>query len=1830
MKIKENLKKIVSAVLTASMLIGVSPMITPITTYAAQSNDYVDPADSWLETNNRTNELDANATVTSGTQWCFVCNKETLSISYRVPEYTRTGETALNRGVRYSDGTCFDGKSHGNLDDGRPGIDAYYTGSHWTKAICQICGTLNPSDGVNDYNFNRNVYSLNPCDNNFFLDFDNTTYTPYNSSYHTTLLKAGRYCQFCKGTKAKATSQREYHDFTETIDAQVGNNRFFISEKCDDCDYETSEYITAKSVISSYYGTVDKKAHTVTVADLSDSGVHTSIRYGTSAGKCNLTSAPNYTDAGYYPVYYEISYRYDSETMVENGVSYVWLLADDSDKDNSGGTVIIPPEKHEHDYRYLETVAPSCDNLGYERWQCDGCGNLDKRNYTKATGHNYKAITIRETTCKQGGLKLNLCDKCGSFYEETTPVGEHKYKTEKVQPTCRMTGYTNHTCEICGNSYITDMTPIISHSYERITKEPTCTDKGYTTSTCTMCGLSYVSDYTDPTGHNWDEGHSVTSSTCTADGVIEYHCTNAGCKEKMIKAESATGHTPGKAATCTEPQTCEKCGTVLALPKGHSYSKNVVMPTCTAMGYTEYKCDNYDDSYIGDYTDKAEHDYKKTVTAPSCTAMGYTTYTCKNCDDEFISDYTEKKPHNYKAEITKPTCTEFGFTTYTCADCGDTYVADYTDKTEHNYDKKVIPPTCTEHGYTVYTCPDCGKEYIGDLTDCEKHTYKKTVVPPTCTEMGYTIYTCESCGDSYKADYVDKAAHDYKKTVTAPTCTALGYTTYECKNCDYKYISDYTDKINHSYIADVTAPTCTASGYTVYTCENCGKTYTADYKDMTGHKPSEWIIDEAATIEQAGEKHIECLTCGEVLSRTAIPQLIEKDRTDEDGNSKVGDFSILVTNANGKPIFDSEISIDINDNVTIKLPKGRLLDYEDQTIITAINTDSQQPKSALQIFVYDENNNAVTGKTDENGQLKVPNNKTSTGDNSGTVGKDDEDKKNTFVVKVTDKTNIIIPNCEVYIGESNNIVVDLPDGIKPTSEYPVIITVTDQHGQPQQSVTVITLGDADYIEKGITDMFGKITLPTAKDGFTDDTGKVRIDGMYVFVNDENGAIENAFVKLNDDSTISVTLPDGTSIDYSNRITVTVTDKDGNPLKDISVTVSDKAEKSLTDKTDENGKMVIPPLNEDITDENGVGKVNGYNVVVTDEKAPIANAFITISVDGRLSVKLPEANKIDIENRISVVVTDSEDKPVKGMTVAITETAAEGEAKAAVDVTDENGKVTVPPTTIDYTDINGTANVKDYTVIVEDTKSKIEKAFVTLNEDGTISVLLPENLKIEHSNRITVTVLDKDGNGVKNISVTVKENIPETSETETENKVEAKIAVGVTDKDGKVIVPPASEGITDKDGKTDISETIPGKDTDGDGKDDTEETKTEYNITVEDTQGKIENAYIEIKDGKITVTLPDGKTLTTSNQTTVTVTDKENKAVKGVSVTIKDKTTEKTATTDANGKVTLPVKSSGGGSSSGGGGGRGGSSGGNYISSNVTNITVTDKNGKNVSVSKSTDKDGNMTLTLPNGADLTGDNYYTIKVTDGKGNAKADVSIVLKDKKNNSANGTTDKNGMLILPGSKHKAYIMGYPNGSFRPDGDMSRAEAAAIFARLIADKKNESVKGTPSFKDTPNNEWYSAFVGYLEKYNIISGYEDGTFRPDESITRAEFVTIAVRYYSLFNEVKSVSNTTKYNDLSNNYWAIKNISYATSEKWLNGYSDGSFRPDIVVTRAEVVTIINRATGRNADTEFINKNLTVLNRFTDVKNNSHWAAYDIFEASNDHTGITNGSNEIWSK
>lgn len=127
-KFKNRFKRVVSSIMAAGMALSLIPSVS----FAAQSNEYVDPADVWIEANGRTSEFDINATVTTGTMYCPVCDMPTSNISYRVPEYTRTGETSLNRGVYYSDGTLMDGNGKGNLDDGTPGVDAEYTGHHWS------------------------------------------------------------------------------------------------------------------------------------------------------------------------------------------------------------------------------------------------------------------------------------------------------------------------------------------------------------------------------------------------------------------------------------------------------------------------------------------------------------------------------------------------------------------------------------------------------------------------------------------------------------------------------------------------------------------------------------------------------------------------------------------------------------------------------------------------------------------------------------------------------------------------------------------------------------------------------------------------------------------------------------------------------------------------------------------------------------------------------------------------------------------------------------------------------------------------------------------------------------------------------------------------------------------------------------------------------------------------------------------------------------------------------------------------------------------------------------------------------------------------------------------------------------------------------------------------------------------------------------------------------------------------------------------------------------------------------------------------------------------
>ena len=349
----------------------------------------------------------------------------------------------------------------------------------------------------------------------------------------------------------------------------------------------------------------------------------------------------------------------------------------------------------------------------------------------------------------------------------------------------------------------------------------------------------------------------------------------------------------------------------------------------------------------------------------------------------------------------------------------------------------------------------------------------------------------------------------------------------------------------------------------------------------------------------------------------------------------------------------------------------------------------------------------------------------------------------------------------------------------------------------------------------------------------------------------------------------------------------------------------------------------------------------------------------------------------------------------------------------------------------------------------------------------------------------------------------------------------------------------------------------------------------------------------------------------------------------MSVTVTDKNGKSAMqSTNANGKITVPVKTSsgGGGSSSGGSSGGGG---GSSVSKISYNVKVVDKDGKTVNVSKYI-KDNKITLTLPSGTVLDGSNYYTITVTDRNSKAQQDIDVTLKDTKTNTANGVTDANGQLILPAEEHKLYIVGYDDGEFKPENNMTRAEAAAIFARNIADRKGENISNTKSsFTDVGTKLWYNRYIGYLEKYNIIEGYNDGTFKPDEQITRAEFVTMCTRFYNLFDTVKS-SKKNIFNDVTNSHWASSFIYSAVVMDWIKGYADGTFKPDSNITRAEVAAIVNRVTSREADTEYINKNISAVNKFTDLKDKSYWAFYDVIEAANTHMAVKLADSEIWVK
>ncbi len=192
----------------------------------------------------------------------------------------------------------------------------------------------------------------------------------------------------------------------------------------------------------------------------------------------------------------------------------------------------------------------------------------------------------------------------------------------------------------------------------------------------------------------------------------------------------------------------------------------------------------------------------------------------------------------------------------------------------------------------------------------------------------------------------------------------------------------------------------------------------------------------------------------------------------------------------------------------------------------------------------------------------------------------------------------------------------------------------------------------------------------------------------------------------------------------------------------------------------------------------------------------------------------------------------------------------------------------------------------------------------------------------------------------------------------------------------------------------------------------------------------------------------------------------------------------------------------------------------------------------------------------------------------------------------------------------HFPYVVGYPDGSFKAEGNITRAEMTAIFSRLLKEKIRLNENYNLPFSDVSRDSWYAEYVGHLTLVKVIEGYPDGTFRPENQITRAEFAAVASRF------IKNKKSIGGFSDVSNEFWARESIEYVKAEGWITGYPDGTFKPEQPITRAEVVSIVNKMLDRNADKSYVDRNRVVLANYTDLSL-SHWAYYPIMEASNGH-------------
>lgn len=298
----------------------------------------------------------------------------------------------------------------------------------------------------------------------------------------------------------------------------------------------------------------------------------------------------------------------------------------------------------------------------------------------------------------------------------------------------------------------------------------------------------------------------------------------------------------------------------------------------------------------------------------------------------------------------------------------------------------------------------------------------------------------------------------------------------------------------------------------------------------------------------------------------------------------------------------------------------------------------------------------------------------------------------------------------------------------------------------------------------------------------------------------------------------------------------------------------------------------------------------------------------------------------------------------------------------------------------------------------------------------------------------------------------------------------------------------------------------------------------------------------------------------------------------------------------------------------------------------TLLSVTAKNDDDVTLEDlhiQWPEDGSLTaeLTLPN----TNETYtFALRFAENEyyKPASSDAMVVVGQQTSGGGGGSDpgdqpadpDDTGVSDWLNTKdHLAYLAGYPGGTFGPDQNMTRAEAAQMFYNLLLEK---DVEITVEFEDVPADAWYAKPVNTLASLGILSGVGNGRFDPERSITRAEFTVIAMKFANT-----SGGGVNIFSDVNEDDWFYSAVVDSTQYGWINGYPDGTFRPEATISRAEVTVIVNHMLGRAADRPYVIAHEEELNTFGDV-NRGHWGYFHIAEATNAHEYHTEDGTESW--